>query len=160
MCKPQRVPASMLCKFMLESTMVDAVLAVAEAVRRNRFTTIIKILFVTSKVSDVNTSHCWWLSSCLVLLTLSMVVQCCNSHNWNVKIRLAEKATSFVKILLWFCLSNSWKQDLKATHLEMTILNAFYSYSWFSTIYGTIYKQRQSDRDFKHIRGNLKKYRA
>ena len=32
MCKHQRISASTLCKFLLKSTMVDAVLAVAEAV--------------------------------------------------------------------------------------------------------------------------------
>ena len=66
--------------------------------RRNRFTTIIRILFVTSEVSDVSISHFWWWSSCLVLLTLSMASQCWNSHNWNVKICRVEKATSFVRI--------------------------------------------------------------
>ena len=66
--------------------------------RGNRFTTIIRILFVTSKVSDINTLHFWWWSSCLVLLTFSMALQCWNSHNWNVKIHLAEKATGFMSI--------------------------------------------------------------
>ena len=88
MRKHQRVSASTLCKFLPNSTMVDAVSAVAEVVWG----------IGSPQSSDANTSHfCWW-SSCLALLTLSMASQRWNSHNWNVKIRLAEKATSFVRI--------------------------------------------------------------
>ena len=85
----------MLCKFLLKSTMVDAVLAVAEALGGTGSPQSSEFSLLLAKCQM---SHFWRWSSCLVLLTLSMASQRWNSHNWNVRIDLAEKPATFVSI--------------------------------------------------------------
>ena len=86
MRKHQQISASTLCKFLLQSTMVDAVLAAAEAVRGTG--------------SPQSSEFSLLLAKCLMSTphTLCMASQCWNSHNWNIKTCLAEKATSSVSI--------------------------------------------------------------